>query len=150
VKKYCILIFSFLCFFMIYGEVDQSLFIKISGRVKELRSIMEEKLFEADIQSDVVVAYDLLEDKVVFNVKTLPLENGEIYKIYEERNINNFVDIAKLEEMLPSVKVAKDYTILKWITIISMLLIMSITSVRFRKVHKKKKEKEIEKIENAA
>lgn|GEM_PF-2966658 len=135
---------------MIYGEVDQSLFIKISGRVKELRSIMEEKLFEADIQSDVVVAYDLLEDKVVFNVKTLPLENGEIYKIYEERNINNFVDIAKLEEMLPSVKVAKDYTILKWITIISMLLIMSITSVRFRKVHKKKKEKEIEKIENAA
>ena len=135
---------------MIYGEVDQSLFIKISGRVKELRSIMEEKLFEADTQSDVVVAYDLLEDKVVFNVKTLPLENGEIYKIYEERNINNFVDIAKLEEMLPSVKVAKDYTILKWITIISMLLIMSITSVRFRKVHKKKKEKEIEKIENAA
>lgn len=135
---------------MIYGEVDQSLFIKINGRVKELRSIMEEKLFEADIQSDVVVAYDLLEDKVVFNVKTLPLENGEIYKIYEERNINNFVDIAKLEEMLPSVKVAKDYTILKWITIISMLLIMSITSVRFRKVHKKKKEKEIEKIENAA
>lgn len=143
-KKLMVFILNLFFLSVIYAEVDQALFMKISGRVNELRDIMEEKLFEADIYTDVIVAYELKEDKVVFKAKTIPLEDGKVYQIQEERYINNFVETAKAEYIFPVIEKPKPVIGWKFTSIMLLALLFAGIGVKTKKRKKNLQEKEKE------
>lgn len=142
VKKLISIIFLLLWTSTILAEVDQSLMLKVNSRVEELRNELEDRLLEAELESDVVVSYEINGNRVKFDAKTISVLGEKNYQIKEERYTNSFSDIAKLEMFLPEADTKNP--IMDWKMLGGIAGILSILALGGLKRKKKHKEKAVE------